>query len=203
MKRPSTSSQLRSAQNSCATQSSMYMLAALTNKSMLNRAHMMQVIASGYASPVGLSIFLVNALRSVGIPARVVGELSRTIGPSPCLVGSWASLPSICLPFWRLPDAANVYCLCSLTLPDAFALAWPSRTRLISHPEGDHHSAMHAVITAGWTGRTQRQHVMGVACGGCRNATMEGQWERQPCLGGSLGQELMVICGSRGVQAAE
>lgn len=34
---------------------------------------MPQVIAAGYASPTSLSVFLVNALRSVGIPARVVG----------------------------------------------------------------------------------------------------------------------------------
>jgi hypothetical protein len=32
-----------------------------------------QVIAAGYASCTGLSIFLVNALRSVGIPARLAG----------------------------------------------------------------------------------------------------------------------------------
>lgn len=34
-----------------------------------------QVIAAGYASCTGLSIFLVDALRSVGIPARVAGNL--------------------------------------------------------------------------------------------------------------------------------
>uniref|UniRef100_A0A7S3QL17 Transglutaminase-like domain-containing protein n=1 Tax=Dunaliella tertiolecta TaxID=3047 RepID=A0A7S3QL17_DUNTE len=35
-----------------------------------------QVIEAGYASCTGLSIFLVNACRSVGIPARVVGTPS-------------------------------------------------------------------------------------------------------------------------------
>jgi transglutaminase-like putative cysteine protease len=34
----------------------------------------MQVIAAGYASCTGLSIFLVDALRAVGIPARVTGD---------------------------------------------------------------------------------------------------------------------------------
>ena len=33
----------------------------------------MQVIKAGYASCTGLSIFLVNALRAVGIPARMAG----------------------------------------------------------------------------------------------------------------------------------
>ncbi len=33
-----------------------------------------QVIAAGYASCTGLSIFLVNACRAVGIPARVTGK---------------------------------------------------------------------------------------------------------------------------------
>lgn len=33
-----------------------------------------QVIRAGYASCTGLSIFLVNALRAAGIPARVTGE---------------------------------------------------------------------------------------------------------------------------------
>lgn len=34
-----------------------------------------QVLAKGYASCTGLSIFLVNACRAVGIPARIAGEL--------------------------------------------------------------------------------------------------------------------------------
>lgn len=34
----------------------------------------MQVIEAGHASCTGLSIFLVNALRAVGIPARMTGE---------------------------------------------------------------------------------------------------------------------------------
>ena len=33
----------------------------------------LQVINAGHASCTGLSIFLVNALRSVGIPARMAG----------------------------------------------------------------------------------------------------------------------------------
>ena len=33
----------------------------------------MQVIKAGYASCTGLSIFLVNALRAVGVPARMAG----------------------------------------------------------------------------------------------------------------------------------
>ena len=36
----------------------------------------MQVIKTGEASATALSIFLVNALRAVGIPARIVGEPS-------------------------------------------------------------------------------------------------------------------------------
>lgn len=44
--------------------------------------HYTQVIAAGYASCTGLSIFLVDALRSVGIPARVAGitKLSGGLG---------------------------------------------------------------------------------------------------------------------------
>ncbi len=40
----------------------------------LEASHIMvQVIEAGYASCTGLSIFLVNALRAVGIPARMAG----------------------------------------------------------------------------------------------------------------------------------
>ncbi len=38
-----------------------------------------QVAKAGYASCTGLSIFLVCALRSVGIPARVTGALLSVI----------------------------------------------------------------------------------------------------------------------------
>lgn len=39
-----------------------------------------QVIAAGYASCTGLAIFLVNACRAVGIPARVAGEEVFALG---------------------------------------------------------------------------------------------------------------------------
>jgi transglutaminase-like putative cysteine protease len=42
--------------------------------------HAWQVIAAGYASCTGLSIFLVAACRAVGIPARVAGTPSWVVG---------------------------------------------------------------------------------------------------------------------------
>ncbi len=38
-----------------------------------------QVIAAGFASCTGLSIFLIDALRSVGVPARLAGSLDYTV----------------------------------------------------------------------------------------------------------------------------
>lgn len=64
-------------------------------------AVLMQVVAAGYASCTGLSIFLVCALRSVGIPARVVGSLSTdssvTVLSLPATEGfaSYPGLPGI------------------------------------------------------------------------------------------------------------
>ena len=45
------------------------------------------VLYNGYASCTGLSIFLVSALRSIGIPARVAGTPHWNLGPSVCPQG--------------------------------------------------------------------------------------------------------------------
>ncbi len=42
------------------------------------------VLFNGYASCTGLSIFLVSAMRSIGIPARVAGTPHWNLGPSVC-----------------------------------------------------------------------------------------------------------------------
>ena len=42
-------------------------------------SQLMQVIKTGQASATGLSIFLVSALRAVGVPARIVGEAPRKL----------------------------------------------------------------------------------------------------------------------------
>jgi transglutaminase-like putative cysteine protease len=39
-----------------------------------------QVISAGYASCTGLSLFLVSAMRSVGIPSRVTGQGAGWVG---------------------------------------------------------------------------------------------------------------------------
>jgi transglutaminase-like putative cysteine protease len=45
------------------------------------------VLFNGYASCTGLSVFLVSALRSMGLPARVAGTPHWNLGPSVCPQG--------------------------------------------------------------------------------------------------------------------
>lgn len=91
-----------------------------------------EVIAAGYASPTSLSVFLVNALRSVGIPARVVGTMQWRMagGGSHSWVEAWDQGK------WSFVDPGEYR-----PLNDTWFYPYPAQLQVPSSPR-------HAIIAA-------------------------------------------------------